>query len=471
MLCLRMLVLAGLLFVLVLNSINSCFGQTIKDIFPDQDVLPIDLTEGSSLHYHLMAKRNLLGISKEQQQEALGIYRDIAAARNAADKLHRELGNDYRGPKTEDFNRMEWEEFMALLDVEQTLKLTNYLLVRRVYSLSQSKWSHGTDLEMPLQELAFSSALANWLGVSQDQQKRLQVAKRKAETATENLPRDLPIFDPERAEAELFAQWQKTLFEILLPHQQSLFDKALGKEAPFMEQFYGKLIGNFRVFLIAPVHLEKSSRGWGIVDSKKEFNLGQLLNLTHPHLDAKIHPHPLFEFLLNKDVSDHLRLDRQQLDAINRMRADWFENNPAATPEDINIPIEVSYKMTTETMREKEKEFKEKFGHYHDQVDRILTDKQRLRLRQLGNQFLLSRGWREVPLTCPEWIDYLGLSTTQQSEFEDTNDHFRIRHERQEWEIYEPLRKIARDLEDEISQILSDRQKESLLLFKTFIDQ
>lgn len=77
----------------------------------------------------------------------------------------------------------------------------------------------------------------------------------------------------------------------------------------------------------------------------------------------------------------------------------------------------------------------------------------------------MSRGWLEVPLTCPEWIEYLELSQNQRAEFNRVNEKFRYWHERIEWEIEEMLRNIDRDLEDKISRILTAKQKEAILQF------
>lgn len=96
--------------------------------------------------------------------------------------------------------------------------------------------------------------------------------------------------------------------------------------------------------------------------------------MTNPHLDAKIQPHALFDFLLDGNVSKDLKINGLQTEQLSRLRDEWFDENPRPDKK-ITVDIEKDRKMITRAMRAAAEEFKQKFGLYHDQFDRILTPK------------------------------------------------------------------------------------------------
>ena len=357
-----------------------------------------------------------------------------------------------------------------MLNDEQNLRLTQYLLVKHVELLAKYEMHPGIhpQFDSPLQSFIFCSAFANWLGVTEEQNKRLQKAKREAELAWENLPKDLPVFDQEAAEAKFFVQWQETLHELLLPHQQSSFKDALGKEATYLRQYFDKYSGK-RIFLLDPSRINATFSSGIFHDGDKKPGLDRFLKLTNPHLDAKIHPYALFDLLLTKEVTKDLKLNELQVGQLTRMKENWFNENPFDIRE-LKYEVEMGLTMTTQVMRERAENFDEKYGRCVEQVEQILSPPQRDRLRQLGNQFMISRGWYEVPLSCPEWLDYLELTQDQRSKFEQVNTRFRISHERMGWDMYEPIKQMERDLENKISEILTEKQIEALLEFKAIAD-
>ncbi len=450
---------------------STCSAQTIRDIFPDKDVKIFDFE--SHFPSEVLSNRSILGLTEDQQKTLKDVYFKIARAETKASLLRTQLKSDYKGPSQEEFNRMHWAEMMSMMDETQLVRFTQFNLVRYVGRLSELEWDGHSDVFPPLQQFVFCEPFAKWLGVSDEQQRALQNAKREAEEAIKEFESkgeetikefglDSTGIDSPAVvlEPRLFIEWQSALYELLLPHQQSKFNETFGEPAAFLKSFFNKVFTP-RFFLRDPVDLN-----YGHSFQTGEHlppELGHLLNLTHPHLDAKIHPHALFDFLLETNVSKDLKIDALQTEQITRLRNEWFEENPR--PRQIEIEIEKGRKMTTRAMRAAAEEFKQEFGHYHDQVDRILSPKQQERLRQLGNQFLMSRGWLEVPLTCPEWVEYLELTQTQRAEFNRVNEKFRYRHERIEWEFEEIFRNIERDLEDKISRILTAKQKETILQF------
>ncbi len=458
----QILKFAAIPVLLLSFLIGTCGAQTIRDIFPDKEVKIFDFE--CSFPSETLNDRSILGLTKEQQKAMKKVRGKILKALSDADDLQMQLGADnYKGPKLPDFNRMTWEELMPMLDEAQLVKFTQFNLVRYIQNLSKSEWSRYSVADAPLQEFIFCAPFANWLGVSKEQQRALQNAKREAEEAFKDFESKYVDINPkESMEAKLLAQWQTALYELLLPHQQKVYNDAIGEPASFLNRFFDKFFVEPRFFLFDPVDLSEIEST--LTREGKQFELGQLLNLTHPHLDAKIHPHALFDFLLDGNVSKDLKINGLQMEQLSRLRDEWFDENPRPDKK-ITVDIEKGRKMTTRAMRVAAEEFKQKYGRYHDQVDRILSPKQQERLRQLGNQFLMSRGWLEVPLTCPEWVEYLELTQTQRAEFNRVNEKFCYRHERIEWEMEEMLRDINRNLEDKISRILTAKQKETILQF------
>ena len=445
----------------------DCFGQSMKDVFPDEEIQQRYFRKALAYSY---AVNENLGLTQEQRETFLKRNSETNEIRVQAEALQIELGDQYQGPKDGDIKRMAWEELMLVMDEQQTNKVMQDFLVQYVRMQSSFKFRHGTDLVLPLQEVVYCREFADWLGVTKEQQKQLQQAKQHAEKRTspeelaKTLSKDSPLYDPEGAQAKLLAQWQETLFDLLLPHQQSIYKEALGKEAAYMKQYHNKLSVDARIFLLDPSRISDKF-GYGI-ETKEKPELGKLLHLTHPHLDAKIHPHALFDLLLTEDVRRDLKLSELQVNQLTQAQQSWISNNPLPD-ENISVRKEMGLNMTTQGMRESAKKFADQFGMYHDQVDQILNPSQRERLRQLGNQFLMSRGWLEVPLTCPEWRDYLELSRDQRSKFDQVNARFRQSDERLEWEIYQPFREIYRETEEKVSRILTEEQKKAILHFRS----
>ncbi len=466
MIILKNAMLWGVSILCAFYFMADCFGQSMKDIFPDEEIQQRYFT---TVAYSYADNENL-GLTQEQIETFLKRNSEINEIRAQAKALQIELGDQYQGPKDDDFSRMAWQELMLVMDEQQTNKVMQNFLVQYVRMQSSRKFRHGTDLVLPLQEVVYCREFADWLGVTKEQQKQLQQARQHAEKRAspeelvKTLSKDSPLYDPEGAQAKLLAQWQETLFDLLLPHQQSIYKEALGKEAAYMKQYHNKLSVDTRIYLLDPSRISDNS-GYGI-ETKEKPELGKLLHLTHPHLDAKIHPHALFDLLLTEDVRRDLKLSELQVNQLTQAQQSWNSNNPLPD-EYISVREEMGLNMTTQGMRDAAKKFADQFGMYHDQVDQILNPSQRERLRQLGNQFLMSRGWLEVPLTCPEWRDYLELSRDQRSKFDQVNARFRQSDERLEWEIYQPLREIYRETEEKISRILTEDQKKAILHFRT----
>ncbi len=467
MIILRNAILLGFSVLCAFCFMVDCSGQSIKDIYPEEEI-KLRYFRGT-LAYSYAVNENL-GLTQEQRETFLKRNSEINEIRIQAESLQIELGDQYQGPKHDDIRQMAWEELMLVMDEQQTNKVMQDFLYWYVRSQSSLNYRHGTELVLPLQEIVYCREFADWLGVTKEQQKQLQQAKQHAEKRAspeeliKTLPKDSPLYDPEGAQANLLAQWQETLFVLLLPHQQAIYKEALGKEAAYMKQYYNKLSGDARIFLRDPSRISDKS---GVrIETKEKPELGKLLHLTHPHLDAKIHPHALFDLLLTEDVRRDLKLSELQVNQLTQSQKSWINNSPFPD-EDISVRKEMGLNMTTQGMRESAKEFAEKFGTYHDQVNQILNPSQQERLRQLGNQFLMSRGWLEVPLTCPEWRDYLELSRDQRSKFDQVNTRFRQGDEQLEWEIGQPFREIHRETEEKVSRILTEEQKKAILHFRS----
>jgi hypothetical protein len=448
--CSKQLVVISSLWVHVAFTI-TCWGQSVNDFFPNQEVQLIDYSKFPS---QVIYDRNLLGFSKEQENELRAMSARIHMA-----KMEWVISQNRMGQKADasHFDRMRWEEFMAKLNEEQQVKFMQVVLVQYIYRKASLVWRNPSGVRLPFQSFVFYEPVARWLGITRQQQAKLMQAKRVAEEILKKPPEK--TFDEEKS--ELFSRWQASLYDVLLPHQQSSFDEALGENAPFMEQFYGKIWSNPELFLNETENLNINGRV--TTHPGAEIGIGHLLYLTHPHIDAKIHPHAMFELLMHPDVVSDLKLKPFQIDQLKRLPKDCLLKYPL--PEQMTVNFETGRSMTTPLMRESAAALERDFGMYHQEVDRILSTEQRERLRQLGNQFLMSRSWKSVPLTCPDWIGHLELSSLQEAEFSRISAEFRKLYRQLEQKSGEIARQVCRELEEKITEILTENQKQMLLDF------
>ncbi len=413
-----------------------------QEIFPDQKFDPFGRKDVLPLGY----LQKILNLSKEQVEFASPFF--LEHRKLYSDNLHQRVPDEVNVALT----RQTWSRFLPILTAEQLVKLEDKLFIDEIsYQLSsETDWVSGHE-DMPLQNLLSSKSISRWLGLQGEQKRVIQGALRQAEEKMEELEE---LASSQSRESALFAAWQKALYDHLLPFQQSSFDQTLGEKADYLKSVTDYSGRQYHVFL------SDNEPGGERILTNWDPKLGFLLLLTPPHFDSDMHPHGLFDLLLAREVSNDLKLSGSQRERLQKSKERWFSENPLT--EAMKAKPEVGENMTTSSLRKIEGDYAKEYGAVHDEVYSILTPKQKDRLKQLWNQFLVLEGWEEVPLTCPEWRDYLELTDEQRKQFDQLNRRYREQYEKIQSELQEKSRQICVELEQVIEQTLTDQQKQAI---------
>ena len=185
-----------------------------------------------------------------------------------------------------------------------------------------------------------------------------------------------------------------------------------------------------------------------------------MLLQTPFYLDAHMQPHGMFALLLSDELVKDLKCTPDQLERLKKLREAWCQENPL--PGELSVELKFGSNMSSKEQRAESAAANKAYAAIENQVFEVLTATQRERLRQIWNQLVLSMGWSEVPLTFPDWRDYLELSNEQGQAFDRIHGEFRD-------ELGQLVEKLQTDqqlavqaYQKSVAETLNEEQKDKL---------
>jgi len=278
---------------------------------------------------------------------------------------------------------------------------------------------------------------------------------------------------------DIFAQWQEKLHEVLLPRQAALYEEATGTAISFetsvQEMFrfaYTGKVGNVPL----PLCLRKGETARRF---QGDINPLHLLLIGEQRLDGQMNFHAETHLLQTDTICKELKLTESQLKQIKKLQEEYEENHPlpqtlafgfrqrgiAFTPTSVPGPdakVRKDYEATT--MDESEKQIDEVIMSQRRRLLSILDSDQRTRWQQIQNQLVLGFGWKEVPLTFPDWPSYLELSSEQAEEFESIHVEMETRFGHAQKFFQDQLQLERKKLQGLPDVVLTPQQKAKLVL-------
>jgi hypothetical protein len=255
----------------------------------------------------------------------------------------------------------------------------------------------------------------------------------------------------------LFASWQQELYEELLPFQKQTFDHATGDPWSLDEEFlnvYKREADD--LFLKSSEELDKSRL---LISDPSELTM---LLATPFYIDAPLNPHGLFALLLSREIVEELSLTDRQTTRLKMLKSQF--NASESMPETLRVRLTFGSDMGPQQQRIASRKAQKEYEKTHAMIDDILDSQQSNRLRQIGNQFLLSTGWKEVPLMFPDWESYLELSRQQVIKFGQIKDKHIDQLRELLIEFEQSQRELVKSCNSEISKSITDKQKNKLLV-------
>ncbi len=202
---------------------------------------------------------------------------------------------------------------------------------------------------------------------------------------------------------------------------------------------------------------------------------------SEQRLDGVLSWHGTADLLLFDAVKSELKLQEPQLVELEKWRVDLYREHPLPTELKIGFRergvlfdaeagnSSSEQNSLPEVTPSRETEVWD--GQQAETLARILDSKQRERLRQIKNQFVLRMGWKEVPLAFPDWPSYLELSESQRETWQEIHQDMEKRY----WEQMESHASAVQKHSERlygVNAILNDTQRAKLdLIFGPFANE
>lgn len=283
---------------------------------------------------------------------------------------------------------------------------------------------------------------------------------------------------------DLLSQWQDRLEDVLLPRQLQQFKSAIGKPFEFdlaLNNVFAFAYSSRGVLKI-PLCLTKTSSGG-------EINGGvlppHLLLIGEQMINGQMDFHAETELLLTNFVREDLELTETQSKRIRELQDRYVKEHPMPTRIRFSfrrrgVSIEPdSAEAASPPSPDKVKNALSGKSEHEDislelerQLLMLLKEDQRLRWKQIQNQVVLAFGWREVPLSFPDWPSFLELSHEQAEQFELVHVEMETRFAHALEAMWNEHQLERKRIEGLSGEVLTVRQKAQLVLlfgkFTTF---
>lgn len=399
------IVLASFLFAIFSTCINvqlSLAQSNLKSLFPEAFEHPLP-----ELYFNEPIFDKLeFSFSQREAASALSV------------KYEEERSNFFRHPN--DINellpikRRVQSELCALLSEKQIelldqVVVTQYFQRLAAYNASLEK----TPIQNDVNSLFLVPAIAKFLELEEWQELEIRDAMKSTNLCCQKSKKT-----EQKTVNGIFERWQRTLFSELLDFQQRDFRQATGIKIEFPNSLEGiQLKANYGGLQFLQNHKFVSSFTMSPPDPT------MMLLQTPFYLDAHMQPHGMFALLLSHELVADLKITPDQYERIRKLKSTWDLEHPL--PPELRVELSFGANMSSKKQRAESTAASKAYAAIEDQVFEVLTATQRDRLRQIWNQFVLSMGWSAVPLTFPDWRDYLELSNEQGIAFDRINNEFR----------------------------------------------
>lgn len=283
---------------------------------------------------------------------------------------------------------------------------------------------------------------------------------------------------------DVLSQWQERLEEVLLPRQLQQFESAVGKPFEFdssLSNVFAFAYSQSRGAVKIPLCLTKTASGG-------EINGGvlpqHLLLIGEQMINGRMDFHAATGLLLTEPVRGNLELTKAQVNRIRDLQDRYVKEHPL--PMSIRFSfrrrgVSIEQELNTAGLgksvsgkeaREKNANDEETSVDFNSLLLELLQEEQQIRWRQLQNQVVLAFGWREVPLSFPDWPSFLELSGEQVEQFESIHVEMETRFAHALESMLNEHQLERKRIEELSGGILTVRQKAQLVLlfgkFATF---
>lgn len=437
-------IFATLLFLI---SAIACAGSTsaqgLRDLFPEAFLEPQRPV--------IAPVRELLQLDEAQMER----YWDIAIWRH-----------DKPDPRQLYTPLQQFELLYEVLNPEQKLLYEKYMITD--YYTDRIAFADGMPQHFEW-AIALHPKIADFLNLSGDQRKTMLNFNRR------RISEGSALREKVRKELEsklilLYERWQKALFEELLSHQQAEFEESVGK--PFQ---IPKSISDVLQFHDSPRRfngLDPDRASEGVLFESEDHPGEVYMFATTPrYLDAHKEPYSLLYLLLDETAIKELRINPLQQAELTRLQKRLKTEQPLTGP--FKVKVDKSERLTSKKQREIEALSFKEYGEFEAKILAVLDPRQRERLNQIWNQFVLNFGWQYVPLTFPDYIPYLELPESQKIRFDQINETFQAEAKELQRELNQQLREFQTDhaVNRKIGELLTNQQKALLSTIHTQVPQ